>query len=180
MSSDNRSLGRFTLDGIPPAPRGTPQIEVTFDIDANGILTVAAVDKATGKDQKITINNSSGLSEDQIDQMVKDASKYEAEDQKKRAVIETRNQLSSLIYEAQKMKTTLAESLSETDVLSLASAIEEAESRLGSTTKDELDSAVNTLGAVVQSLAKHAYETPQHDEDVKPSAPEDIIDAEFE
>ncbi len=182
MSSDNRTLGKFTLDGLPPAPRGVPQIEVTFDIDANGILKVSATDKATGKDQSITIQDSSGLSSDEIDQMVKDASKFEAEDQKKRAVVETRNQLSSLIYEAEKMKTALADTLTEADVDSLNTAISEAESKIECQTKDELDSAVNTLSTIVQGLAKQAYETqtPEPTEGVHENQNEDVIDAEFE
>ena len=92
MARDNRTLGKFHLDGIPPAPRGVPQIEVTFDIDANGILNVSAKDKATGKEQKITITASSGLSKDEIEKMVKDAESHAAEDKKRREEIEARNQ----------------------------------------------------------------------------------------
>ena len=102
MASDNKSLGRFILDGIPPAPRGMPKIEVTFDIDANGILNVAAKDQATGKEQKITITGSSGLSEDEVERMVNEAEAHADEDKKRREVIQTRNEAESLVFQAQK------------------------------------------------------------------------------
>jgi molecular chaperone DnaK len=103
MARDNRLLGRFHLDGIPPAPRGVPQIEVTFDIDANGIVNVHAKDKGTGKEQKITITASSGLSEAEIQKMVKDAEAHEAEDKQRKEAIEARNQLDSLVFQMEKM-----------------------------------------------------------------------------
>jgi molecular chaperone DnaK len=102
MAGDNKSLGRFILDGIPPAPRGMPKIEVTFDIDANGILNVTAKDQATGKEQKITITGSSGLSEDEVQRMVKDAESHAEEDRKRREVIQTRNEAESLVFQAEK------------------------------------------------------------------------------
>jgi molecular chaperone DnaK len=102
MASDNRTLGRFHLDGIPPAPRGVPQVEVTFDIDANGILNVSAKDKGTGKQQKITITASSGLTKDDIEKMKKEATAHEADDKKKREEIDTRNQADALAYTAEK------------------------------------------------------------------------------
>ena len=182
MAPDNRTLGRFNLDGIPPAPRGVPKIEVTFDIDANGILTVSAVDKATGKDQSITIQNSGGLSDDEIDHMVKDASKFEAEDQRKRALIEARNGLSNLIHQAEKLKVSMEDNLSEDDVQSLGSAISSAESSLASEIKDEIDSATSDLSNVIQQLAKQAYEStpePEANQDPIEPADDDIIDAEF-
>ena len=182
MSADNRSLSRFALDGIPPAPRGVPQIEVTFDIDANGILSVSAKDKATGKEQSITIQDSSGLSEDEIDQMVKDASKFEAEDQKKKALVETRNGLSNLAHQAGKLKETLAEKLSDEDISMLSAAIAKAESSLECETKDELDAATNELTRVLQQLASQAYEavSPSGNSQTESASPdEDIIDAEF-
>jgi len=103
MSADNKTLGRFILDGIPPAPRGVPQIEVTFDIDANGILNVTAQDKATGRSQHITITASSGLSKDEVERMVKEAQQFEAEDKKRRERIEARNQADTLVYQAEKI-----------------------------------------------------------------------------
>jgi molecular chaperone DnaK len=102
MASDNRTLGRFHLDGIPPAPRGMPQVEVTFDIDANGILNVSAKDKGTNKQQKITITASSGLTKDDIEKMKKEAATHESDDKKKREEIDTRNQADALAYTAEK------------------------------------------------------------------------------
>jgi len=181
MAGDNRTLGRFTLDGIPPAPRGVPQIEVTFDIDVNGILTVAAVDKATGKDQKITITNSSGLSDTEIDQMVKDASKYEAEDQKKKAVVESRNMLDNLIHQAKNSTEALGDKLSDEDVSAINTAVSAAEAKLACDTKSELDDAFSTLNDVLQQIAKQAYDTTSDDEqpDNSPPPNDDVIDAEF-
>ena len=178
MAPDNRTLGRFSLDGIPPAPRGVPQIEVTFDIDANGILTVTAVDKATGKDQKITISNSGGLSDDEIDQMVKDASKYEAEDQKKKAFVETKNSLDTLIHQAKKTVEALGEKLTSDDIEAVNSAVSAAESSLSCDTKAELEEAHSALNNVMQQIAKQAYESPEGQEN-STSDSDDVIDAEF-
>ena len=102
MARDNRTLGQFHLDGIPPAPRGVPQIEVTFDIDANGILNVSAKDKATGKEQKITITGSSGLSKDEVERMVSDAEAHAAEDKKRSEQVEARNSADALVYSVEK------------------------------------------------------------------------------
>ena len=103
MSADNKKLGNFKLDGIQSAPRGTPQIEVTFDIDANGILNVSATDKGTGKDQKITISDSSGLDKDEVEKMKADAEKYAEEDKQKKEIIEVRNQVETGIYQIEKL-----------------------------------------------------------------------------
>src|SRR2546423_10098529 len=102
MSRDNQVLGTFRLDGIPPAPRGAPQIEVTFDIDANGILHVSAKDLGTGKDQKITIQGSSGLSKEEVDKMTKEAELHAAEDKKRKEAVESKNQLDTAIYQLEK------------------------------------------------------------------------------
>src|SRR5690606_23634800 len=102
MARDNRTLGKFHLDGIPPAPRGVPQIEVTFDIDANGIVNVHAKDRGTGKEQKITITSSSGLSKEEVDRMMREAEAHAAEDQKRREEVETRNRADQAIYTAEK------------------------------------------------------------------------------
>jgi molecular chaperone DnaK len=180
FSSDNRSLGRFSLDGIPAAPRGIPQIEVTFDIDANGILTVTAVDKATGKDQKITISNSGGLSQDEIDQMMKDASRFEAEDQKKKSLIEAKNNLDSLVHQAKSTVLSLRDKLDQNDITVINDAISSAESKLTCTTKTELDDAISVLTGVMQQIAKQAYETePPRQSSPQRGADDDIIDAEF-
>ena len=103
MAAQNRTLGKFKLAGIPPAPRGVPQIEVTFDIDANGILNVTAKDNATGKDQKITITSSSGLSKEEVERMAKDAEAHAAEDKEQREEVEARNRLDSMVYNVEKM-----------------------------------------------------------------------------
>ena len=116
FAKDNKFLGQFRLDGIPAAPRGIPQIEVTFDIDANGIVNVSAKDKATGKEQKITITSSSGLSEEEIKQMVKDAQEHEAQDKKERETVEKRNRLDALIIEIEKTLSEHKEKLPAADV----------------------------------------------------------------
>lgn len=105
LAKDNRTLGRFHLTGIPPAPRGVPQIEVTFDLDANGILTVSAKDQSTGKQQQITITSTSGLSKDEVDRMVKEAESHAAEDGRRRQEIELRNQTDTLVYSTERMLT---------------------------------------------------------------------------
>ncbi len=102
MSTDNKTLGKFHLVGIPPAPRGVPQVEVTFDIDANGIVNVSAKDVGTGREQKITITSSSGLSEEEIDKMIKDAEAHSGEDTKRKETIEARNRLDGLLYTVEK------------------------------------------------------------------------------
>ena len=109
MASDNMSLGRFRLDGIPPAPRGIPQVEVTFDIDANGILNVTARDKATGKEQKITVTASTNLNKDEIARKVEEAKRYEADDKKRREVIDARNTADNLVYQTEKALRDLGE-----------------------------------------------------------------------
>jgi molecular chaperone DnaK len=186
MASDNRTLGRFSLDGIPPAPRGVPQVEVTFDIDADGILSVSAKDKATGKEQSITIKSSGGISESEIDEMIKDASKFEAEDQNRKALVETRNNLDNLVHQAKKMKDSMAEQLGSAGVESLTSAITAAEASLSMETKAELDTAVNELNVVLQQIAKQAYDTSAEptsadsvNEQNEQNPGDDVIDAEF-
>ena len=181
FASDNRTLGQFSLEGIPPAPRGVPQIEVSFDIDANGILKVSATDKATGKDHSVTITNSSGLSEGEIETMVKDAAKFEAEDKQKRGVVEARNLLGSTIHNAKKMKATLGEKLSEEDLAALDSAIESAEKCVESEIKAELDGAQASLNSAIENLAQAAYASVADEaatETEAPTTPEDVVDAE--
>ncbi len=125
MANDNKTIGRFELADIPPAPRGVPQIEVTFDIDANGILNVGAKDLGTGKEQSIRITASSGLSEDEIDQMVKDAEMHSSEDKKKRELIETRNQADSLVYTTEKALKEHGDKVDEETKKAIESALED-------------------------------------------------------
>jgi molecular chaperone DnaK len=126
MAGDNRLLGKFGLDGIPPAPRGVPQVEVTFDIDANGIVNVSAKDKATNKAQHITITASSGLSEAEIQRMVKDAQEHEAEDKKRREAIEARNKLEALTFQVQKHLDENRDKIAEGDRTELEAALKDA------------------------------------------------------
>ena len=182
MAADNRTLGRFQLEGIPPAPRGIPQIEVTFDIDADGIINVSAKDKASGKEQSVTITSSSGLAGDEIDRMVKEANQYEAEDTRKKELIETRNKLDGMIHHATKMKSEFKEKLSENDVSSLDSAIENAKGKLDAESKSDLDDAISSLNSVTETLVRSMYETSAASpEEAQPnsSTSDDVVDAEI-
>src|SRR3982750_4866612 len=138
MSADNKSLGRFVLDGIPPAPRGVPQIEVTFNIDANGILNVTAKDKGTGKEQSITIQGSGNLDKAEVEKAAKEAEAHAEEDKKKREAVEARNLLENAVYQAEKMKTDYKDKLSEDDVKTLDEAVAEAKTHLEATDTEEL------------------------------------------
>ena len=129
MAGQNRTLGKFKLAGIPPAPRGIPQIEVTFDIDANGILNVTAKDNATGKDTRITITSSSGLSKEEVERMAKDAESHAAEDKEKREEIEARNSLDGLVYNIDKMLKESGEKVQAADKTEVESALAEARRR---------------------------------------------------
>ena len=160
MATDNKSIGRFILDGILPAPRGVPQVEVTFDIDANGILSVSAQDKGTGKEQRIVIQPSSGLAKEEIDQMVEDARSHEEEDQRRRAEIETRNQADSMVYGAEKMITDNPDKISEglkgeleTRIASLKAAIEANNVAEMQTEMAELSNLMQRVGQEVYSQA---------------------------
>jgi len=184
FANDNRTLGQFSLDGINPAPRGVPQIEVTFDLDVNGILKVSAKDKATGKDQSITITSSEGLSEDEIQEMVKEASKHEAEDKVRRQKIEARNALDSMLNNAKQMKQTLGDKLKEPDIEALDSAVAAAESKLDAETLEEITEATNSLNMVVQGLTQSVYQqtqaaSPPPANPVSPNDEVEVIDAEI-
>jgi molecular chaperone DnaK len=158
MAAQNRTLGKFKLGGIPPAPRGVPQIEVTFDIDANGILNVLAKDNATGKDQKITITSSSGLSKDEVDRMAKEAEAHSAEDKAKREEIEARNQLDSLVYNIEKMLKENGDKVSGTEKADVETALADAKKTLeGSPSPVELNEAREKLTAASHKLAEAMY-----------------------
>ncbi|WP_263411508.1 molecular chaperone DnaK [Terriglobus tenax] len=158
LASQNRTLGKFKLGGIMPAPRGVPQIEVTFDIDANGILNVTAKDNATGKDAKITITSSSGLSKDEVERMAKEAEANAADDKAKRDEIEARNQLDSLVYNIEKMLKESGDKVQAADKTDVESALAEAKTTLGGTpSTDELKAANDKLTAASHKLAEAVY-----------------------
>jgi molecular chaperone DnaK len=159
MAHDNKTLGMFRLDGIPLAPRGIPQIEVTFDIDANGILHVTAKDKGTGKDQKITITGASGLSDEEIEQLRKDAEKHAEEDKKQKAKIEARNQLDQFIYQTEKQFKEFGGTLSDDKKKELESAITSAKKTFENqdASTDEIESAREDLVKKFQSMAQEMY-----------------------
>jgi len=157
MASDNRTLGKFHLVGIPPAPRGMPQVEVTFDLDANGIVNVSAKDMGTGREQKITITASSGLSKDEIDRMMKDAESHSAEDTRKREEIEARNRLDGLVYQMEK---TLADNREKVAAVApdVESAIAEAKKALAEGGVERLNEAFNQLQTASHKLAEALYQ----------------------
>jgi molecular chaperone DnaK len=158
MSADNKSLGRFTLDGIAPAPRGVPQIEVTFDLDANGILNVTAKDKGTGKEQKITISDSGNLSKEDIEKAAKEAEAHAEEDKKKREAVDARNTLENAIYQAEKMPNEYKDKISDEDKKVITDAVEEAKKHKDSNDKDELETAGKELLEKIQTIGAKLYE----------------------
>jgi len=198
MAADNKSLGKFVLDGIPPAPRGVPQVEVTFDIDANGILNVSAMDKASGREQKITITAGSGLSEDEIEKMMQDAEAHASEDAMRREVAEVSNQADSAIFSAEKMLRDFDERLPEDAKKQTAEHIEAVRAAQAKMAEDNnvepVKQAVEALSQHIQSLGAQMYEQPgaaapdgannasgANDGKNGSSQPddEDVIDAEF-
>jgi molecular chaperone DnaK len=194
MASQNRTLGKFKLGGIPPAPRGMPQIEVTFDIDANGILNVTAKDNATGKDQKITITSSSGLSKDEIDRMAKDAEAHASEDKEAKEKIEARNQLDSMVYNVEKMLREGGDKVAAADKSDVETALADAKSTLGGgdPSKTEMDAARERLTTASHKLAEALYKAqaagasaPPTDGDAAAAGTTDqpkdegVIDAEY-
>ena len=193
MARDNRTLGKFHLVGVLPAPRGVPQIEVTFDIDANGIVNVSAKDMATGKEQAITITASSGLNRDDIEKMVKDADRHSEEDKKRRADIETRNQADSLIYNTEKMLNENREKIPVSDIKPIEDALAEAKEALKSEDMDKIRRAMETLTKASHRLAEVMYkqarerQAPGGSGDGKADqaktggpAEGEVVDAEFE
>ncbi len=191
LAAQNRTLGKFKLAGIPPAPRGTPQIEVTFDIDANGILNVTAKDNATGKDQKIQITSSSGLSKDEVERMAKEAEAHAGEDKEKREEIEARNQLDSLVYQVEKMFKENGDKISGDERGQVESALADAKSTLtGTPSSTELKAAHEKLQQASYKLAEAMYKTGAPTDGVAaaegtagtaeaPKQEEGVIDAEY-
>ena len=185
FSKDNKSLGMFELRDIPSAPRGVPQIEVTFDIDANGILTVSASDKGTGKSQEIKITGSSGLSDEEIEKMVQDAEAHKAEDEKRKEIVETRNQADALVHQTKKSLTDLGENFDATEKASIEASIEELETILkdDSASKEQIEEKVKTLTEKSHKLAEAIYakeEQSKADPKAKKADDDDVIDAEVE
>ena len=187
MANDNKTIGRFELADIPPAPRGVPQVEVTFDIDANGILNVGAKDLGTGKQQSIVITASSGLSKEEIEKMVKDAELHASEDHKKRELIEARNQADSLIYTTEKAVKEHGDKVDEDTRKAIETALEELKKTLEADDQAEIKSKTEALATASHKLAEVMYKQAQSD--AEPGGEEassggdkqdDVVDAEFE
>ncbi len=184
-ASGNKSLGRFDLSDIPPARRGMPQIEVTFDIDANGILNVSAKDKATGKAQSIVIKASSGLSDEEIEQMVKDAEAHAEEDRKFQELVNARNQADALVHAARNSLTELGEKLSDTEKQELESAIAAAEEAIKGDDVAAIEASAQKLAELSGNIAQKAQaagEAPGSENQAGPQAADDdnVVDADFE
>ena len=184
FARDNKSLGNFNLEGIPAAPRGVPQIEVEFDIDANGILTVSAKDKATGKAQNITISGSSGLSEDEINSMVKDAELHKEEDKKRKDAVEARNQADALVHQTEKSMSELGEKVPADDRSNIEAALNDLKEVLKdeNSSKEQIDAKVEALSKASHKLAEAMY---KKDENAGANGgnnkkDDDVIDAEVE
>jgi molecular chaperone DnaK len=195
MSADNKTLGRFELVGLPPAPRGVPQIEVTFDIDANGIVHVTAKDLGTGKEQQIKITSSSGLSDDEIDKMVQDAEKFATEDKAKRESVELRNQAENLIYSTEKSLGDLGDSLPAEEKAKVEATKEQLRKSLEGDNIDAIRSDMEALTQASHKLAELLYskqqEAPESEEpqaeasseegtSSRKNKDEDIVDADYE
>jgi len=163
MARDNRTLGKFQLVGLPPAPRGVPQIEVTFDIDANGIVNVSAKDLGTGKEQKITITASSGLSKDDINKMVREAESHADEDKRKKEEIEARNRADSLVYQTEKVLQENRSKLSDSDVKAVEAAIADTKKALEGSDIDAINRAADALTQASHKLAEAMYKSGAQD-----------------
>ena len=191
MAADNKLLGNFELVGIPPAPRGTPQIEVTFDIDANGIVSVSAKDKGTGKEQKIQIQASGGLSEDEISKMVKDAEANKEADKKKRDVVDARNQADSIIFSTEKSLKEHGDKITPDEKKSIESGISDLRNALKGTDNEEVKKKTQNLIQVSMKLGEAVYKSQQKnnpndkdkdgpDKNPKNDEKDNVVDADFE
>ena len=191
MAVDNKSLGKFVLDGLPPAPRGIPQVEVTFDIDANGILNVTAMDKATGKTQKITITASSGLSDQEVERMRRDADSHAEEDKNRKELIEARNYADNVAYTAEKTLRDLGDKVSADDKSKIEGKVKSVRDLLQGDNKTEIRSAADELGQLIQQVGATMYQQespaggdagqaePNPDQGGGTSGGEDVVDGEF-
>ena len=193
MARDNRTLGKFQLVGIPAAPRGIPQVEVTFDIDANGIVNVSAKDLGTGKEQKITITASSGLNDDEIKKMVKDAELHAEEDRRKKEEVETRNQADSLIYQTEKVLKENREKLAESDVRTVEDALKDTKAAVESGNVAAIKEKMEILTTASHRMAEAMYKSQSQQQGAQQPPPggetgagdgarreDDVVDAEFE
>jgi molecular chaperone DnaK len=195
MAYDNRTLGRFNLVGIPAAPRGVPQVEVTFDIDANGIVNVSAKDLGTGKEQRITITSSSGLGKDEVDKMVKEAESHADEDKKKKEEIELRNRADSMVYNTEKLLKENREKLPAEEVKNIEAAIEACKKAAETNNREEIEAKLNDLTRASHKLAEVLYKqapgtpggaAPQDEagqsgqQQTPPQEGDGVIDAEYE
>jgi molecular chaperone DnaK len=194
MAADNKLLGNFNLEGIPPAPRGVPQVEVTFDIDANGIVNVSAKDKATGKEQSIQITASSGLSKEEIEKLVKDAEMHLEEDHKKRELVEARNHADQLIYSTERSIKDLGDKVDKATKTKVEDAIANLRKVMDSDDKDQIRQASEELTNASHKLAEAMYQQASQAEGQKAGAQqqaagggaraakpeEDVVDADFE
>jgi len=194
MATANKSLGRFDLTDIPPAPRGVPQIQVEFDIDANGILNVSAKDKATGKAQSIVIKASSGLSDDEVDRMVKDAEAHADEDRKFHELVDARNQADGLVHATRKSLQELGDKVEAGEKADIEAAIKETEEVLKSDNKDDIEAKSKKLAELSGKLAERVYQQQAGDAQAGAGQPggeaggeqgssgggDDVVDAEFE
>jgi molecular chaperone DnaK len=186
MAADNKALGQFDLVGIPPAPRGVPQIEVTFDIDANGIVNVSAKDKGTGKEHQIRIQASGGLSDADIEKMVKDAEANAESDKKRRAVVEARNQAEAMIHSSEKSLSEYGDKIGEAERTAIADAIAALKTAAEGDDADDIKAKTNTLAEASMKLGQAMYEASQAEAaeaDARADAAksgEDVVDADFE
>ena len=185
MASGNKTLGKFQLVDLPPAPRGVPQIEVTFDIDANGIVNVSAKDRATDKEQSITISGQSNLSDDDIDQMVKDAESHAEEDRQRREAAEVRNNADALVYQVEKVLADQGEQVSDDDKAEVQTALDKLKEVLENESEDAdaIRTATENLTEVSQSFSQKLYETAAQQADSGGSSDadggDDVVDAEI-
>jgi len=174
MAADNKSLGRFILDGVPPAPRGVPQVEVTFDIDANGILNVTAKEKTTGKEQSIKITGSTGLSKDEIEKMQKEAESHSADDEKKKELIEARNIADSLVYTAEKALKDAGDKVKDDIKKEVEEKVKTAKEKIAADSLDDIRKSTDELGQALQKIGPAMSKTPPGSDKTEASAQEEI------
>jgi molecular chaperone DnaK len=188
MAADNKLLGQFNLEGIPPARRGMPQIEVTFDVDANGIMHVSAKDKATSKEQKITIQSSGGLSDKEIDQMIKDAEANAKEDEEKKELVEAKNKAESLVYSVEQSVKEHGDKLSDSEKKDVETAIEDLKEALKSDNKSEIETKTEDLTKASMKIGEIMYKESQGSantddgaqDNASESKTDDVVDADYE